>query len=173
MRSISFRGGRLIAVSDTATKFNSNKFMATITFKGKAQINSGFGSATFDVITYAEPQTFNITDEFQHTKGKDRLGQDCTQRGQNEMYKGDIEFECLGDTKVNAAKLNTVAPGGFLPPLSTVTIAAVDFTLANGAWTCVSGQALNLKNDDIAKFKLPLEAYADPTQRTLMTSTPA
>lgn len=146
--------------------------MATIQFRGKAQINSGFESVTFDIIAYAEPQTFNISHEFQHTKVKDRSGQDCSQRGQNEMYKGDIEFECLGDTKANAAKLNSVAPGGFLPMLSTVTIAAVDFAMANGVWTVTTGQSLNMKNDDVAKFKLALEAYADPTQRTLMTSTP-
>jgi len=147
--------------------------MATIVFRGKAQINSGFGTATFDVIAYAEPQTFNISHEFQDDIKKDRQGQDCSRRGQNEKYKGDVEFELLGDTKANAAKINTVAPGYFLPMLSTVTIATMDFPMANGVWTVPTGQSLSLKNDDVAKFKLPLEAYADATQRTLMTSIPA
>lgn len=146
--------------------------MATIQFRGKAQINSGFGSAVFDVIAYAEPQTFNISHEFQDDIKKDRVGQDCSRRGQNEKYKGDIEFECLGDTRANAAKLNTVAPGYFLPMLTNVMITLSDFTLANRTWTVTTGQSLSMKNDDVAKFKLPLEAYADATQNTLMTSTP-
>lgn len=147
--------------------------MATIVFRGKAQINSGFGSAVFDVIGYAEPQTFNISQEFQDDKKKDRQGQDCSRRAQNEMYKGEIEFELLGDTKANAAKINSVTNGGFLPKLSNVVISGCDLAVANTTWTVVSGANIAMKNDDVAKFKLPLEAYADATQNTLMTSIPA
>lgn len=147
--------------------------MATIVFRGKAQINSGFGSATFDVIAYAEPQTFTISHEFQDDKKKDRQGQDCSRRGQNEMYKGDIEFELLGDTKANAAKINSVTNGGFLPMLSNVVITGADLSVANRTWIVPTGQNIAMKNDDVAKFKLPLEAYADTAQNTLMISIPS
>lgn len=147
--------------------------MATIVFRGKAQINSGFGTATFDVIGYAEPQTFNISDEFQDDVKKDRQGNDCSRRGQNEKYKGDIEFELLGDTKANAAKINSVAVGGFLPMLSNVVISGSDIVIANRSWIVTTGQSISMKNDDVVKFKLPLEAYADATQNTLMTTIPS
>jgi len=146
--------------------------MPLITFRGKAQINSGFGSATFDVIGYAEPQTFNITQEFQDDIKLDRTGNDCSERAQNEKYKGDIEFELLGDTKVNAAKINSVTNGGFLPKLSNIVIAGSDLAVANTTWTVQSGSNIAMKNDDVAKFKLSLKAYADATQNTLMTSIP-
>lgn len=147
--------------------------MATISFKGKAQINSGFGSATFDVIGYAEPQTFKISQKWDDSIKKDRSGQNCSRRAQNEMYEGDIQFELLGDTKVNAAKINTVSNGGFLPKLSNVVISGADLAVANNTWTVENGCDISMKNDDVAQFTLKVSCYADATQNTLMTTTPS
>lgn len=147
--------------------------MATIAFRGRAQINSGFGSVVFDVIGYAEPQTFKISQEFQDDIIKDRNGQDCSERAQNEKYMGDIGFKLLGDTRANAALINSVAPGGFLPKLSNVTISQADLSVANGVWQTQSGCDLSMKNDDVVDFTLKLKTYADPTQAALMASTPS
>lgn len=151
--------------------------MATAT-RGYAQINSGFGSVTFDVILYAEPQSMKASQEWDDTKVKDRNGLDCSRQAKNERYTGEIGFKLLGDNSTNAAKINTVAPGGFLPKLSTVIIAGVSLTagatnIFNASWTVESGCDIMLKNDDCADFNLKLGRYADSTQNTLMVSTPA
>lgn len=147
--------------------------MATVTFLGKAQVNSGFAGITFDVITYAEPQTLKVSQDFESQIIKDRTGQDCSERAQNEKYNLDVSFKLLGDTKANAKLINTVNNGGFLNKLSLVVIAGADEAVCNGTWTVQGGSDLSFKNDDVADFSLKLRKYADATQNTLMTSTPA
>ena len=147
--------------------------MSAIVFRGKAQINSGFGTAVFDVIGYAEPQTFKLSQKWDQSIIKDRTGNDCSERAQNEKYEGDISFKLLGDTKTNAAKINSVTNGGFLPKLSNVAITGCDLAVANAVWVVQSGCDISMKNDDVADFSLKVQAYADPTQQALMVSIPS
>ncbi len=148
------------------------------TKRGYAQINSGFGSVTFDVIIYAEPQSIKVSQKWDDSSIKDRNGQVCSRQAKNEQLDGDIGFKLLGDTAANAAKINTVAPGGFLPKLSQVVIAGCELTAGatnavNGTWTVEQGSDISMKNDDCADFNLKLSRFVDVTQNALMISTPS
>lgn len=147
--------------------------MATITFLGKAQVNSGFSAISFDVIPYAEPQSIKVTQQYTNTVIMDRSGQDCSKRAQNEKYEGDVSFKLLGDTKANAQKINSVNNGGFLNKNALVTVSGADEAVLNAVWTLEPGNDLAFKNDDVADFSLKFMRYADSTQNTLMTSTPS
>ena len=139
--------------------------MTTLTARGKAAVSGLAG--TYDVIVYPEPQSADMTHQFDSEVVKDRQGQDCCERARNEHQVGAFKMKILGDNAADAK-----AGAAFLAPLAIVTLSGFDIAGWNGKYTCQSGTKASLKNDNIGDIDFNLKQYVDPTQNNLMTSIP-
>ena|SRR5664279_4120000 len=140
--------------------------MATLTLRGKAAV-SGLAGA-FDVIVYPEPQTGDATLNFDSEVVKDRLGNDCAERGRNPHIITSFKMKLLGDSLASAK-----TGAAFMAPLAIVTLSAFDLADWNGAYSVQSGEKNSLVNTAIGDKDITLKRYTDPTQNALMTSIPS
>ena len=140
--------------------------MATLTARGKAAV-SGL-ACVLDVIVYPEPQSADLTHQYDVETVKDRQGQDCAKRARNEHQVAAWKFKLLGDTAANAK-----AGAAMLAPLAIVTVSGCDIADWNGVYIVEPGEKNSLKNTEIGDHDLTMLKYSDAAQNTLMTSIPA
>lgn len=139
--------------------------MATEIKRGKASVTGIAG--TIDLVVYPVAQSGTLAQNFEEEIVKDVLGFDTAWIARNLHYLADFKFKMLGDTAAHAGGVTMIAP------YATVTLSA--FTLAdiNGAYQNVSGQQFDLSNTSVADFQTKFRKYADASQATLSTTTPA
>jgi hypothetical protein len=147
------------------------------TFRGKAEFAGC--AMVFDVVLFATGaiQDATVTQNYEVEKVQDSFGADISKRGRNELLDLDVNMKLIGDTAANARALNTISPGGFLPMLQTVNISQPVSgpqmpAVFIGGWQMKPGSKISAKNAACGEMMLPLETYADATQRALMLTTP-
>ena len=154
----------------------SNPFNET--FRGRAEF-VGCGM-TLDVIIYAAEaiQGADLTQTYKSEKVMNSRGADISERSWNEVNELNLNMKLVGDTQVNARKLNTINVGGFLPMQQSVVITdpATGPALPaafKGTFKVKSGMKYSIQNVACGDLALPLEQYVDTDQNTLMTTAPA
>jgi hypothetical protein len=151
--------------------------MATV-YRGRAEFAGC--AMVLDVILWADDaiQDATLTQQYEVEEIKDSRGATIAKQASNESHDLEVNMKLIGDTKANARAINSVAAGGFLPPLQSVAISqpsSGDQMPGSfiGTWQCKPGQKISAKNAACGDLSLPLMKWADATQNTLLNTTPS
>ena len=152
--------------------------MATIVQRGKGLVAGVAG--TFDVIVYPIQQKLDFTQEWDEEMLKDVNGFTMALVGRDEKIVGNVGLKFVADTNEDAQTPMSATTGvlsNFGQPVLSVyqniTLSTFKFAAINGVWQNISGSKFDLENTKVADGDYKIRAWADTTQRTLMTTTPS